>query len=776
MSPDEEFFQQVLQAGAEAVKLRHRALLVQRVSASDPGPAHTALLNLIIPSYFGAGFHYECVKSASQPSTEQFLHESPQNILINWVADDLPCHLPRATNHYVLQHLHRHRAAELLGSTTTCVVLDATDSLNYNLLGQVVNTLVGGGLFVVLVADEKAESLKLSTRRLESQLNVYKAKHKEFLFFDSSSLNAINLNELDANVARQIKLSSDSVPTAPVVQQIATVSYSGDSPMEHDQLLTSEQLVLIDDIEDAMKQPYMSFLVAGDRGRGKSTALGRLAGRIQASGRQVVVTASHRRQAARLLSASSSGEANNKSIRYLPADVLAESLVEISPHALLIVEEASALSATLLQKLIARFSHRVFATTLHGYEGTAQGFYSRFCRYLTDQPGVFEIRSLTVPLRWSEGCHLEQFFNEFLLTELLIDYSPEGGQIRKSIKRPSKLLDKDCPPLPCKIQKLSATDLYNSEALLKSVFRLLNQAHYQSQPSDIALLLDGQYHLWIASGQDALQAVLLVFEEGGFSADQKELLQGITHGKRRPAGNLVPQKLAAETGDETWCLKRSLRVIRIATREQYRREGVASFLLKELEAFASENSYAFLSSSFGYNPEVSDFWWANKFSPVFLGSKIEKASGANNLIVLRAIDGDSQLAIGKLSKLLALNLPFLAGRFLSSLGDEAIAKLAHQVDASTASRGTSVAALFRDVAPDDVRQLRRFVNSEISLASVYPALSRWYDIHADEENISPLTKLVVEEAPDWEQIARSSGLNGKKAVFAELKAVLHSML
>src|SRR5690606_13736438 len=82
---------------------------------------------------------------------------------------------------------------------------------------------------------------------------------------------------------------------------------------------------------------------------------------------------------------------------------------------LVLVDEAAAIPTPLLEQMLRRHARIVFATTIHGYEGTGRGFAVRFHQVLDRlAPGWSQLRMGT-PIRWAPGDPLERFVFDALL-------------------------------------------------------------------------------------------------------------------------------------------------------------------------------------------------------------------------------------------------------------------------------------------------------------------------------------------------------------------------
>ncbi|MFP3345534.1 tRNA(Met) cytidine acetyltransferase, partial [Halomonas sp. SIMBA_159] len=79
------------------------------------------------------------------------------------------------------------------------------------------------------------------------------------------------------------------------------------------------------------------------------------------------------------------------------------------------VDEAAAIPAPMLQKMLSSYSRVVFASTIHGYEGTGRGFAIKFTSVLDAMTPQWRACSMTSPIRWAAGDPLERWLFETLL-------------------------------------------------------------------------------------------------------------------------------------------------------------------------------------------------------------------------------------------------------------------------------------------------------------------------------------------------------------------------
>ncbi|OON39024.1 tRNA cytosine(34) acetyltransferase TmcA [Izhakiella australiensis] len=356
--------------------------------------------------------------------------------------------------------------------------------------------------------------------------------------------------------------------------------------------------------------PGISVLTAG-RGRGKSALAGMLAQRWPG----VCWVTAPAKVSTEVLSAF----AGDRFQFIAPDRLLALSDAGSPPEGdWLLIDEAAAIPAPLLRQLIALFPRVLLTTTIQGYEGTGRGFVLKFCASL---PAV-RMLTLDQPLRWAIHDPLERW-----LTQALIFAEPQlarsEGELRWSSLQPQ--------------------DWANSPARLSQLYQLLCSAHYRTSPLDLRRMMDapGQ-HFSLVMQQDQVQGGLWLVEEGGLDS---ALADSIWAGRRRPAGNLVAQSLAAHAGLRDAPRLRARRISRIAVAPALRRRGVG----RQLVALALQEARecAYISVSFGYTAELSAFWQACGFQLVRIGSVREASSGCYAAMALRPLTPPGQRLVAR---------------------------------------------------------------------------------------------------------------------------------
>ena len=371
--------------------------------------------------------------------------------------------------------------------------------------------------------------------------------------------------------------------------------------------------------------PGVSVLTA-PRGRGKSALAGMLAQRW--AGR-CWVTAPAKVSTAVL--AHFAGEA----FHFFAPDALLASCEQQRPADVdwLLIDEAAAIPAPLLQRLIRYFPRVLLTTTVQGYEGTGRGFLLKFCASLPDAC----FWTLDAPLRWAQHDPLESIIDACLLFD-------EGGSGEVAGE-----------PV---FQSFEPADWQTQPQQLTALYQLLASAHYRTSPLDLRRMMDAEgMHFLAAHCQQQICAALWLVDEGGLSA---ELAAAVWAGKRRPRGNLVAQSLAAHAGLAEAAQLRSRRISRIAITPQQRRQGLGRQLIKQ--SLSSTSGLDFLSVSFGYTDELWQFWQACGFQLVRIGSQREASSGCYAAMALLPLSPAGAALTARAVKRLARDYRWLKQR------------------------------------------------------------------------------------------------------------------
>lgn len=489
------------------------------------------------------------------------------------------------------------------------------------------------------------------------------------------------------------------------------------------------------------------LVVQADRGRGKSAALGIAAALLARQGLRILATAPRPEAAETLLQF-----AGAEAVTWLAPDRLTHLL---PPADLLLIDEAAAFAPPLLLALLRHYPRVVLATTVQGYEGTGQGFTTRFARALDQQFPGWRTMRLEQPIRWATGDPLESFINDCLLLNACDEPAAplkEGGTLALTLQE----LTPQLATLP--------------ESRLRAVQGLLVAAHYRTRPSDLRTLLDGpNVRTFIATHHDDVVAVVMVAEEGRLPA---ALATDIRAGRRRPHGHVLPQSLAVHLNVQRALDEPSWRIVRIAVHSSWQRHGVGRWLLEQLEAQARQEAIALLGSLFAASTEVLSFWQHSGFEVVRVGISREATSGAFPVLVLKGLAAEGMVIADQARQRFEQN-------FLHGLADtpepwpaELVAQAWQQARFPVVER----------LLADDVADIRQFIAGHKTYENAAVALARQLRIWMAGGRLRALVPAqqrllisrILQKRP-WSELIERGGYSGQKQIRAALRDAIAAL-
>lgn len=396
-------------------------------------------------------------------------------------------------------------------------------------------------------------------------------------------------------------------------------------------LATKDQQQAVQAIQAVRRgRAHRPLVLRAGRGRGKSAALGMAAAELMRGGTVRILLTAPRpesvdtvfRHAALALNIDRDPSANRLEIGASELRFIAPDQLVFDPPGceLLLVDEAAALPAPLLEQYLPLFGRVVFATTTVGYEGTGRGFDIRFRATLDRRCPQWRQINLHQPVRFAAGDPLEQW----LYRALMLDAEAAEDEL-VAAAMPGQVL----------CEQIDRDTLLADEETLTQLFGLLVIAHYQTTPRDLRRLLDSPgLQVWVSRFRGQVVAAALVSEEGGFDA---ALAESIWLGRRRPRGHLLPQTLSAHFGFREACALHYWRVMRIAVHPAVQGRGLGRQLLTRLLEAARLQGVDAIGSSFAATADVVDFWLGAGYRPVGLGLSRDASSGCHSALVLSAL-------------------------------------------------------------------------------------------------------------------------------------------
>lgn len=524
--------------------------------------------------------------------------------------------------HAFLNCVKASKPTTLLGYESDNVVFDAHHGLFPDALTAIAGTIKPGGFLFLLTPplDEYPEfadefAMARTSFGFEDKCNN---KHTiERLLSSAQQHNAIVLEQAKPAQKWPPEPESNATLTS-VIQHIKD---------------TEEQLYafkrILDDFITCPSHPDLHIITA-DRGRGKSHLLGILSkALIEANndnGINYYLCAPNR--AATSAVYKHLDENIKQKLQFIAPERLMDSAHQ---NDIVLIDEAASISVPTLIEWGQHFTHLIMATTTHGYEGTGKGFQIRFFSHLNKQQNrTWQQHTLKEPIRYAANDPIESWlFDVFCLDSEPSQLDLTQPNTQRAIKEASCVY-------------ISKKNLLAAPDILKQVFALLVQAHYQTKPSDLRDLLDApglRLFAQIIEIDDQLHVigVCLINDEGPMANPinkQSDLHQDIFNGYRRPKGHLIPQVLAHHMGLHQALTLKGARIVRIATLENYQRQGLGSRMIKAVKQYCVSKEYDYLGSSFADTDDVRHFWFKNEFKLIRQGNKLDKASGTQSALVL----------------------------------------------------------------------------------------------------------------------------------------------
>jgi tRNA(Met) cytidine acetyltransferase len=663
---------------------------------------------------------------------------SPEQPL--WIGESAPEGVARLRN---------RQAQERLGRELDLLIYDAFCGFDPNAFGALGGTLRGGGLLLLLAPP------------LAQWPSYPDPQHERLAVagYASAEVGGAFLQRLAAMLATDpsvVRVSNHQLPCARIDNAVAPIP---PPPQLHGECRTGDQQRAVEAIERVVKGHRRRPLVlSSDRGRGKSSAMGiAAAGLMRETGRQLWVTAPRRgavdalfEQARRLLPGA---ELKQGVLRYRESNLTYSAADHLLAHPqaadLLLVDEAAAIPTALLQGLLERYPRVVFATTLHGYEGTGRGFALRFKAHLDRATPQWRELPLLTPIRWAVDDPLEPL----IFRMLGLDANPAPDQQVVSAT-------------PDSVETLwpDTAWLLAHEPLLQQLFGLLVLAHYRTTPLDFRLLLDApNLSTLLLRHRDQVVGVALLSSEGGFDP---QLAHEIWAGRRRPQGHLLAQSLAAHVGIASASCLQGLRIVRIAIHPAVQRRGLGSLLLQQIRSHAQDLGIDYLGTSFGVSEALFGFWYRNGLKPVRLGLRSVTSSGDHSVLMITPLSRQGSAMAEQAVNRFACQLPAQLGDPLRDLPASLACRL---LAASRVAEGIVLSS-------DDWSDLAGFAFAHRGYESSLPAIEKLalQGLGGDLLSLSERQLLVLRvlQRQSWGECARLSGLSGRAETENRLRSIM----
>lgn len=385
---------------------------------------------------------------------------------------------------------------------------------------------------------------------------------------------------------------------------------------------------------------YKMLLVHGDRGRGKSGVLGLMAAYIIARNKGKYIVTSRKLEGVQSFFKTLVLGLDKLEIKYdvIKRDNLICSVqstrgtVSYSPpwriqleriNKPLFVDEAASVGLARIRRWYIGFGKLIASTTIHGYEGSGRAL----LRYVNEYFRRTVIVKLRTPIRYYPGDPLEKTMYK------IFHLDAEPPEIKEiSIEQKNIKYNKHAPDI-----------LAGNYRLLRNIYGLLVTAHYRNEPDDLVLMLDTDYFEIVSQDIDnelTIGVAQLRSEEYSYSLephDRSTLLINVL--SRIINLSRITDKL------------KILRIVRIAVTPPLQRKGYGSKLLSFIEEEAMRRKYDCVGAIFsGF--ETLFFWLKNRYYPVYISPRYNRATGEKNIAVLKPLSSDGRKIAGLASSIL----------------------------------------------------------------------------------------------------------------------------
>jgi len=561
-----------------------------------------------------------------------------------------------------VEQLDPRQAQRLLGRTISQLVIDSWDGLNPNGLGQAAGALTGGGLLIILCP------------ALEQWPQYDDPEHR------AMAVEPYCTNQVGRRFIQRLVRLIRKDPFALVIEESGAVTQPRAAAVSERAVNTLDQAKIVSTLDQqravqailhTARNRRQPLVITADRGRGKSAALGIAAAQLLQQGGRVLVTApqypaTHEvfQFARKLLpdARTSAGELEwgEGSLNYLEPEQLLKTEAE---GCVLLVDEAAAIPAPMLAAILERFNRIVFATTVHGYEGTGRGFSVRFRHRLDQRTPRWRSINLSQPIRWAENDPVEKLVFE----ALLLDADAASD---------TEVMQSNCADVSCEV--LDRDQLAMDEPLLRQLFGLLVLAHYRTTPGDLRLLLDSpNMRIWCIREAGLVLACALVADEGPL---ERTLAEAVWAGARRPPGHLLPQTLIAQAGFVSAADQLCARVMRVAVHPVLRRQRLGEKLLQAIADDAQLRGLDYVGASFAATADLMPFWQQCGFQPVRLGLTRDAVSGAHAVLVIHPLSSSGAQLFRALRQRYSEQIPHLIYSELAGIERELMPRLLWDIE------------------------------------------------------------------------------------------------
>lgn len=666
-----------------------------------------------------------------------------------WIGD--APHLPSYAD--TITCVPASKAGQWLGREAHCLIINGWSGFDADAFGALSGTLQAGGLLLLL------------TPPLAQWSQLFDPEHKRVVVYPETpeTVSGRYLKRLTHIIGQSTLLSRFEEHGNTFIQPETDTGGLHVNTQHAMGCKTSDQLTAVRAIQKvAQGHRRRPLVLTADRGRGKSAALGIAAASLMTEiNCRIIVTAPSLSALDAVFKHAElhleNPNVHRGIITWQQSSLVFKAPDELAgkqePCALLLVDEAAAIPASLLQKLLTTYSRIVFSSTIHGYEGTGQGFAVRFRKNLDEQAPQWRSLHCTTPIRWSDNDPVEHF----TFQALMLDAEPVCANVVNRLDRQHWVYE-----------KLNRDQLLDDDTLLNELFGLLVLAHYKTRPFDVRQLLDGSnIEVYAVRARGHVLATALVALEGNID---KGLQESIWRGERRVRGHLLPQSLSNHVGICESIGLTGARIIRIAVHPAAQRQGIGTALMDSIRQDLSNQEVDYLGSLFGATPELLTFWRHVGLKPVRVGLTREASSGTHSALLISAINAKGEKLVCKARQRFSSQFIHLLADGLRHLDADIVipclAELMTTNDRPSEAEISELAAYAQGqrLYESTIASIKRFVLCALSSGN-----NRLNATH------QKLLVAKVLQGRSWSESANDSGLSGKKEADRQLRSALAAL-
>lgn len=651
-----------------------------------------------------------------------------------------------------------------LGTENHTVVFNASDGFDCNAFAAISGTLVAGGQLLLAVPDLNCWHHDVESSRFSVWDRSEQLRSSHYLSRLAKAFKAIPVSPHEPYRGLRVLNSATTPHKATHDGTTPTRDNDWTRPATRQQQLLVRQLT-----SHVLNTTDRTFLLTGDRGRGKSAALGlMLAELAQASSAlapehvilcgpnraAVAVITQHYLCQSRGLSLTEARALTDESpFQFLPPEDVGDWLVETprTNTALVIVDEAARIPLALLLAIIEKAPCSILSSTTVGYEGAGRGFALKMEDLLVKRRLPFATATLTHPRRWPPDDALEHYLNRLLMLDA---------------DNPSPTDQRTPSTAQTNIREIDQAALADNETLTRKIFGLLLHAHYRTTPMDLRHLMDGtNLKIWVLLVDDHVMGAALVASEGPI--DDISVRQGILNRTRRPRGHVIPQVLAQFTGTIAALDLSVARIVRLAIQPKYQRQGLGSQFLQTLHGHYRDMGFDATCAMFSADPDARQFWLKNQYQPFHAGARPPAGHAYASLCVMRAVSSDAEPILERAVMLHNDQTQFHTGNNTAHDGPDS-----HYLDGPMLSQYHQGRRTFNDTQAAIARRIHRWAENQRHSESTNTT-SDGADTFTEFEH--RLMMLAATPGQSIASISTTTGIHDRKVCEQSLRACLQKL-